>query len=499
MMRHNPSKSHRPDLADGLLRTSTGGLMRQLTPAFVGLVAASLLAGCPDREVSEVIPIQEKEEFKSIPVQINRDVDLLFVVDNSGSMREEQDSLAANFPEFINVLNTIEGGLPNIHLGVISTDVGAGPGIGGCQSPDNGLLQTRSCFTSTDGRPFIKDIALSGGGRDRNYDGSLAAAFSCNATLGTLGCGFEQHLESMRRALNGSRPENAGFLRDSAYLAIVIISDEDDCSTENPQMFDTASNPTLGALHSFRCFEFGVDCDGPADRRAPGPRTDCRPRESSPYMFGVQEYVDFLRSVKSDPGLIIVANVVGNPEPVVVGTDPTANNVPALVPSCSSGSGVADPAVRLVHFANQFSNNTFTTICNENLSDALQQIAELLKEVIGNPCITALLKDRDPDQAGLQYECTVSDVVNPNGPDRQETILPHCNAAEDLDPTNPPNSTNVPCWHLHPDAERCGTTPTQLSLVVERGGASVPPNTHVQARCITCVDENRNGVCDEFE
>ena len=39
-------------------------------------------------------------------------------------MLDEQTNLKNNFPNFINVLNSIEGGLPNIHLGVVSTDLG---------------------------------------------------------------------------------------------------------------------------------------------------------------------------------------------------------------------------------------------------------------------------------------------------------------------------------------------------------------------------------------
>ena len=45
---------------------------------------------------------------------------------------------------------------------------------------------------------------------------------------------------------------------------MIFIQDEDDCSTRDPQMFDTSqtspSDP-LGPLSSFRCFEFGVDKD----------------------------------------------------------------------------------------------------------------------------------------------------------------------------------------------------------------------------------------------
>jgi hypothetical protein len=296
----------------------------------------------------------------------------------------------------------------------------------------------------------------------------------------------------MRRALNGSNTTNTGFLRDSAYLAVIFILDEDDCSTADAQMFDTNQNDIddpLGPLSSFRCFEFGVDCEtGNDDPRAPGPRTNCFPKEDSQYMYGVQEYADFLKSLKDDDSLIITAGIIGNAEPVAVGTDPEHPENPALVPSCTSSTGKADPAVRIQYLLNQFPNrNASTTICNENLADALEIIAQLLKEAIGNPCIEGNLKDRNPEEDGLQFECTVSDVVNPGTDTQTEEIIPYCDNAdaEDADPTNAPASSNLPCWHLTLDAEHCPSTPTMLSLIVERGGASVTTGTHVQARCVT--------------
>lgn len=481
--------------------------MRIVTTTFC-LASIAALAGCPDREVSVVDPNQDKEEFKDIPVQLNRDLDLLFMIDNSGSMEEEQASLAANLPVFINVLETIEGGLPNIHLGVISSDMGAGPfNISNCSgNGDNGQLQTQARVTgcSPPTGAYISDISDGAGGRTTNYSGTLSDTFSCIAQLGINGCGFEQHFESMRRALNGSNAFNNGFLRESAFLAVVFLQDEDDCSTRDSQMFDTSQNSTsdpLGPLSSFRCYEFGVDCEtGDSDPRAPGPRENCFAEEDSDYMYGVQEYVDFLKDLKGDDSLVIVAGIIGNPEPVAVGVDPERPQNPALVPSCTSSAGKADPAVRIKTLLDQFPNrNTFTTICNEDLSDGLALIAQLLKEAIGNPCIESLLKDRDPDTGELEYECTVSDVVNPGTDEQEETVLPHCNADDDLDPTDPPSSTNIPCWHLEVDDTQCPDTPTGLSLVVERGGAGAPTGTHVQARCVTCVDGNENLVCDDLE
>ena len=99
--------------------------MRSVTLASIlGLASFGLLTGCPDRTISEVNPLQGRVEYKDIPVTVNRNVDLLFVIDDSPSMADKQANLAANFPNFINVLNTIQGGLPDVHIGVVTSDVG---------------------------------------------------------------------------------------------------------------------------------------------------------------------------------------------------------------------------------------------------------------------------------------------------------------------------------------------------------------------------------------
>ena len=80
--------------------------MRRSLLTSAGLLAAfslTALTGCPDRDVSKVNPIQDNVDTKVIPVTLNRDLDLLFVIDNSGSMAGEQMSLAQNFPSFIGV------------------------------------------------------------------------------------------------------------------------------------------------------------------------------------------------------------------------------------------------------------------------------------------------------------------------------------------------------------------------------------------------------------
>ena len=114
-------------------------------------LGTSLLAGCPDRTVSSVYPEQGKVENIDLPANPTSDVDILFLIDNSGSMSEEQSSLRANFGKFMNVLSTLEGGMPNVHIGVATSSLGqsASDGVGGatfgagCASTgDDGALRT---------------------------------------------------------------------------------------------------------------------------------------------------------------------------------------------------------------------------------------------------------------------------------------------------------------------------------------------------------------------
>ena len=83
------------------------------------------------------------------------------------------------------------------------------------------------------------------------------------ATSATTGCGFEHQLASVDRALgadgNGPPNSNANFLRPEAYLGIVLLTNEDDCSAPaNTQIFSlnggqqSITNPD-GPIANYRC------------------------------------------------------------------------------------------------------------------------------------------------------------------------------------------------------------------------------------------------------
>lgn len=460
-------------------------------------VLAITAAGCPDRTISKVVPEQAGVETKDIPVNINRDLDLLFLIDKSPTMTDEQAGLAANFPRFIQVLRQVEGGLPNLHLGVISQDIGAG-GLtvgGNCsgQGDTGNLLATpRIPGCSPPNGNFITDVENDAGGRTTNYSGTLEDTFSCIATLGPNGCGFEQHLGSLKKALIDN-PANAGFLRPNAYLAIVIISDEDDCTAKDPTIYDP--NPALvgqlGPLADFRCFEWGWECDEGTMSRQAGSYTNCVPRTDSPYLYHPDEFVDAIKSIKSDPKKIIIATLMGPrpqdlvpPQKTNVVIDPK-NNFPRVQPSCVNGTQNAFPMPRLYHFAQQFpERNTFYSLCNNDLSAGLTQVAQLIRRVIGNPCFESDVDttDTDPSNPGLQLECTVADVTNPGEQNEVQTLLPTCTMT---DAGTPSPSSPQPCWYVISDPERCELYPSKLAIAVYPPDRVTPSETHLMVQCVT--------------
>jgi hypothetical protein len=240
---------------------------------------------------------------------VNASLDVLFMVDNSSGMDLKQNALAQSFSQLIQQAQQLPGGLPDLHIGVISSDMGAGSEPIGqdCKRVlgDRGLLygndpknSLASVAPSADpaqgghpdpsgcglgsGQRWISDIANPNGtGRITNYYGSIQDVFSCLAkAVGTSGCRFEHQLQSLRVALNADypdnpkdtpnqiNPENIGFVRPYAYLGIVLITDEDDCSADpddylNDAMFLQTQNPTTETT-SLRCATRGHICNGQA-------------------------------------------------------------------------------------------------------------------------------------------------------------------------------------------------------------------------------------------
>lgn len=177
---------------------------------------------------------------EELPVESVGKVDILWVIDNSGSMCEEQAQIREHAELFVNEL--VDVGI-DFQLAVVTTDMTDPRQSGRFQNQAQASdLQGPSCTIEVD----ISQCAGEGDElpprllRSSDYlgeDGEVAAAllardFGCNATVGTNGDGFEAGLEAMRSALGEelSAGDNAGFLREDAVLAVLFVSDENDCS-----------------------------------------------------------------------------------------------------------------------------------------------------------------------------------------------------------------------------------------------------------------------------
>jgi hypothetical protein len=433
---------------------------------------ALLVVGCADRTVATVIPEQKKVETKDLPSNPEKDVDILFLIDSSGSMLAEQQSLQANFPKFMQVLETLEGGAPNMHIGVATPDMGQhasdGTGtiaIGGCTGAgDDGAMVTA---TGVSGR-FIIDELTPSGTRNRNYTGTLGDAFASIAAVGTDGCGIEQHLSAVERALQN--PTNVGFLRPEAKLAVIVIADEDDCSLAHKNLFEGSVD---GAVLNFRCTSSGITCTDTPDLTKPGVRADCFPNDASTYLEPVDRYVDFVKSLKpNSTDDVIVAGIIGRDAPFEIKLNDKGQ--PTLGSSCPATAETAVPALRTADFLAQFSQRVQKEICGADLSQAMIEIGVLLKRSFGDPCWEGEVTDMDPETDGLQPDCSFTDVkVLPDGTREEIAAIAACGTGK------------LPCWRLEVDAAQCSYTTTHLKVVIDRGGVLPPSEVHVQGSCVT--------------
>ncbi|MBI4818480.1 MAG: VWA domain-containing protein [Deltaproteobacteria bacterium] len=227
------------------------------SPFVLTALSSGLLTACIayDFERPPVRSATEREVFVSAPKPTPADI--LFVVDNSGSMADEQENLARNFEAFISQLPRSG----SYQIGIVTTDVSdahlplCAPGqttrcdrgeLGGLAvstySPNGRLegspdvsqcepLQLRhGCFRGREGSKIItSDMAPA----------DQLRFFKGNVRVGSCGSGQEEGLSAMLLALSKDRLEscNAGFLREDANLIVVFVTDEND---DDPQVTPVA-------------------------------------------------------------------------------------------------------------------------------------------------------------------------------------------------------------------------------------------------------------------
>jgi hypothetical protein len=218
--------------------------------------------------------------------------------------------------------------------------------------------------------------------------------FACLATTGVNQEKCFEYEQGLRGALDAIDPDgpNAAqaqaFLRPDAYLVLIFVSDEDDCSV-----------PTDDAIHE----DFYDTCATLPDQNGGGP------------LIPVSDFINRFKSLKSDPSRVIVAAIGGDAI-----ADAPASKLPDACESiadlslradcmrlqyvesksslttcyqqtyiCESPVGKADWGSRYAELAAGFGpNGIFTNICAaEGIGPALREIGQTIVSAVSKVCL----------------------------------------------------------------------------------------------------------------
>jgi hypothetical protein len=391
---------------------------------------ASVACGAPEQETA----------VDATPADVGVDVlvgvvplDVLFVIDDSQRMQWHQPRLAAALAALDQRLGADEA-RPTLHVGVTSTDLKlpVARGDANCSPPaPTTWLTTNQCTQVGASSTYLIEDRDS-----ENYSGAFTDALGCMVQLGHFGCGYEQPLEAMRLALG-----TPGFVRPGADLAVVILTDEDDCSVSSAAFVPT---PPPYEDASFACFRHGVVCD-PDEPYELGQKLGCRSREDAETTFPVQGYVDLLRGLKPEPNRVTVGIIAATATDAYVSqTESGAFHVDAhcevAVPDAVAPGF---PAIRLGSLAGALGDDAITaTICEPAFDDVLDAIgARAYRDVDG-----ACLDRRARAECDLTWTAPGETILQ----------LPACAATGGA----------APCWELRDDAT-CSGSLQQIHVVTD--------------------------------
>jgi len=190
---------------------------------------------------------EQTDQFQQVSGQA---VDYLFVIDDSGSMCEEQDRLIANFPVF---LQQLDSGAGDYHIGIVSVNVINEAVIGRLNRGMPGKVP-RYIVRGPDAQAQFADLADLG--CDGNSDAQEAPLQAAQAALSpplatTTSVGCTSDSDCQNNAALCATPSkcpyyciantcggwNQGFIRDDARLEIVVLTDEEDQSVETVDFY----------------------------------------------------------------------------------------------------------------------------------------------------------------------------------------------------------------------------------------------------------------------
>lgn len=205
--------------------------MKNLLGIILGVVTIMTVA-C-DKGVDSFSLLSAESSFKQGIAYVPRKIDILWLVDSSGSMQSSQQALADNFRSFITEFQN-----KNFDFNMAVADTGGYL----AHFYNNSYSRFRDGTGSNRSGVFIMN----------QQTPNLEQVFMTNVKVGINGTGDERAFTSFEHAL--TNPLNAGFLRPGAYLVIIIVSDEDDFShndyspTKNYYFTENYNDPKMFSI-----------------------------------------------------------------------------------------------------------------------------------------------------------------------------------------------------------------------------------------------------------
>ncbi len=192
--------------------------------------ALTMLAGC-GKSGGTYSTLADSDSYKQEAVYVPKKIDILWVIDNSGSMATSQSNLASNFQSFIARFNQNNS---DFHMAVGTTDAWEKQ-----FNANSTKARLRDGVDSTHSGVFVMD---------KNTP-NLNSVFVTNIKQGINGNGDERAFESFKQILQD--PFNSSFRRPDAFLAIIIVSDEEDFSQSVSTFSESYTNPKLYPVQNY--------------------------------------------------------------------------------------------------------------------------------------------------------------------------------------------------------------------------------------------------------